>query len=127
MKSAHSETATENGAIPGAVSPTPSLSGTGGPFVCSQCTSSFPSKDQLEKHELLHSPNAQVVSRWFSVFCYDECRMFSVGSFGFSTYDSAPSSNLIKTLPIMHKSILNSVVYLMRRTLINWHSKVYFN
>ncbi|XP_049820641.1 zinc finger protein 1 isoform X3 [Aethina tumida] len=60
MKSAHSETATENGAIPGAVSPTPSLSGTGGPFACSQCTSSFPSKDQLEKHELLHSPNAQV-------------------------------------------------------------------
>lgn len=39
------------------VSPTP-----GGPFGCSQCTTSFATKDQLEKHELLHSPNAQVVS-----------------------------------------------------------------
>ncbi|XP_044262062.1 zinc finger protein 1 isoform X2 [Tribolium madens] len=40
-----------------AVSPT---SGPGGPFGCSQCTTSFATKDQLDKHELLHSPNAQV-------------------------------------------------------------------
>ncbi|XP_023012553.2 zinc finger protein 1 isoform X2 [Leptinotarsa decemlineata] len=46
--------------IASAVSPTPTLAGTGGPFGCSQCTTSFSSKDQLEKHELLHSPNAQV-------------------------------------------------------------------
>ncbi|XP_056648503.1 zinc finger E-box-binding homeobox 2 isoform X1 [Diorhabda sublineata] len=45
---------------PSAVSPTPTLVGTGGPFGCSQCTTTFSSKDQLEKHELLHSPNAQV-------------------------------------------------------------------
>ncbi|XP_063912903.1 zinc finger protein 1 isoform X4 [Zophobas morio] len=45
---------------PGAVSPTPTLAGSGGPFGCSQCTTSFATKDQLEKHELLHSPNAQV-------------------------------------------------------------------
>ncbi|KAI4459768.1 histone h4 transcription factor-related [Holotrichia oblita] len=46
---------------PGAsISPTPSVVGTGGPFACSQCATSFPNKDQLEKHELLHSPNAQV-------------------------------------------------------------------
>ncbi|XP_023309886.1 zinc finger E-box-binding homeobox protein zag-1 [Anoplophora glabripennis] len=52
----------ENGnlSIPNAASPTPTLAGTGGPFGCSQCTASFSSKDQLEKHELLHSPNAQV-------------------------------------------------------------------
>lgn len=34
----------------------------GGHHSCSQCSVSFSSKDQLEKHELLHSPNAQVVS-----------------------------------------------------------------
>ncbi|KAJ8980222.1 hypothetical protein NQ317_010219 [Molorchus minor] len=43
-----------------AVSPTPTLTGAGGAFGCSQCTTSFSTKDQLEKHELLHSPNAQV-------------------------------------------------------------------
>lgn len=60
---------TENGTTttlsttPGApISPTPSAVGTGGPFSCTQCATSFPNKDQLEKHELLHSPNAQVVS-----------------------------------------------------------------
>ncbi|XP_015839852.1 zinc finger protein 1 isoform X3 [Tribolium castaneum] len=41
-----------------AVSPT--TPSTGGPFGCSQCTTSFATKDQLDKHELLHSPNAQV-------------------------------------------------------------------
>uniref|UniRef100_A0A6P7GNG9 Zinc finger protein 1 isoform X1 n=1 Tax=Diabrotica virgifera virgifera TaxID=50390 RepID=A0A6P7GNG9_DIAVI len=46
--------------VPNAVSPTPSMAGAGGPFGCSQCTTTFSSKDQLEKHELLHSPNAQV-------------------------------------------------------------------
>lgn len=54
--------ATENGAIssvPSASSPSPSVVG---PYSCSQCTTSFATKDQLEKHELLHSPNAQVVS-----------------------------------------------------------------
>ncbi|KAG5890373.1 hypothetical protein JTB14_010874 [Gonioctena quinquepunctata] len=46
--------------IANAVSPTPTLAGTGGLYGCSQCTTSFSTKDQLEKHELLHSPNAQV-------------------------------------------------------------------
>nr|CAD7423685.1 unnamed protein product [Timema monikensis] len=35
--------------------------GPGGSYACSQCSASFLNKDQLEKHELLHSPNAQVV------------------------------------------------------------------
>ncbi|XP_050306334.1 zinc finger protein 1 isoform X2 [Anthonomus grandis grandis] len=42
-----------------AVSPLP-MAGTGGRYGCSQCSASFTSKEQLEKHELLHSPNAQV-------------------------------------------------------------------
>ncbi|XP_030760348.1 zinc finger E-box-binding homeobox protein zag-1 isoform X2 [Sitophilus oryzae] len=42
-----------------AVSPSP-LGGPGGPYGCAQCSASFASKEQLEKHELLHSPNAQV-------------------------------------------------------------------
>jgi hypothetical protein len=71
MEAAHADLATapESGPLPtstpSAVSPTPSLVGAGGPFGCSQCTTSFATKDQLEKHELLHSPNAQVVSEKF--------------------------------------------------------------
>lgn len=34
----------------------------GGLHQCAQCSVTFSTKDQLEKHELLHSPNAQVVS-----------------------------------------------------------------
>ncbi|KAF7286259.1 hypothetical protein GWI33_006553 [Rhynchophorus ferrugineus] len=45
--------------VTSAVSPTP-LGGPGGPYGCTQCSASFASKEQLEKHELLHSPNAQV-------------------------------------------------------------------
>ncbi|XP_060524660.1 zinc finger protein 1 isoform X2 [Cylas formicarius] len=41
-------------------SPVPPLAGPGGPYGCAQCSTSFPAKEQLEKHELLHSPNAQV-------------------------------------------------------------------
>lgn len=33
-----------------------------GAYACSQCSASFPNRDLLEKHELLHSPNALVVS-----------------------------------------------------------------
>lgn len=46
-----------------ATSPPPTFTSNniGGPLGCSQCTASFTSKDQLEKHELLHSPNAQAV------------------------------------------------------------------
>lgn len=57
-------TGMENGGTPvssvaSASSPSPSVVGA---YNCSQCTTSFAAKDQLEKHELLHSPNAQVVS-----------------------------------------------------------------
>lgn len=59
-----------NGLTPGAsVSPSLSLVSSEGPFGCSQCTTSFTTKDQLEKHELLHSPNAQVVSSIGSMSC----------------------------------------------------------
>lgn len=66
----------ENGAPPalGASSPSPNLVGPGGPFGCSQCTTSFATKDQLEKHELLHSPNAQVVSGDFFVNLVECCK-----------------------------------------------------
>lgn len=48
------------------ISPTYSNSsnGHGGvePYACLQCSASFPNRDLLEKHELLHVPNALVVS-----------------------------------------------------------------
>lgn len=60
---ASNATTMENGtpvsSVASASSPSPSVVG---PYNCSQCTTSFVAKDQLEKHELLHSPNAQVVS-----------------------------------------------------------------
>ncbi|XP_073942557.1 Zn finger homeodomain 1 isoform X3 [Choristoneura fumiferana] len=34
--------------------------GPGGPFSCSQCRGAYPTRDQLERHETLHSPNTQV-------------------------------------------------------------------
>lgn len=34
-----------------------------GSYGCTQCSSSFHSRDQLEKHQLTHSPNSSVVSR----------------------------------------------------------------
>ncbi|XP_045514172.1 zinc finger protein 1 isoform X2 [Pieris brassicae] len=33
--------------------------GPGGPFSCSQCRGAYPTRDQLEKHETLHSPSTQ--------------------------------------------------------------------
>ncbi|XP_044756090.1 zinc finger protein 1 isoform X2 [Coccinella septempunctata] len=64
METSHADLAacSENGnsSNHSALSPTPSLVSSGGPFPCSQCASSFSTKDQLDKHELLHSPNAQV-------------------------------------------------------------------
>lgn len=47
--------------ISNVISTTPPLSN-GGQFGCLHCTTSFSSKELLDKHELLHSPNAQVVS-----------------------------------------------------------------
>ncbi|CAG9823314.1 unnamed protein product [Phaedon cochleariae] len=44
---------------PGPNSPAPPA-GQGGAFGCAQCSASFQCKDQLEKHELMHSPHAQV-------------------------------------------------------------------
>lgn len=62
MEATHSEAcASENGGGAPTVSPTPSLGGPGGPFGCTPCSNaSFPTQDQLVKHELLDSPNAQV-------------------------------------------------------------------
>lgn len=34
--------------------------GPGGPFACSQCRGAYPTRDQLERHETLHSPSTQV-------------------------------------------------------------------
>lgn len=39
-----------------------------GSLACLQCALTFPTRDLLEKHELLHSPNAQVVSNLCSFF-----------------------------------------------------------
>ncbi|XP_072939406.1 zinc finger protein 1 isoform X2 [Epargyreus clarus] len=33
--------------------------GPGGPFPCSQCRGAYPTREQLERHEKLHSPNTQ--------------------------------------------------------------------
>ncbi|RVE48116.1 hypothetical protein evm_007176 [Chilo suppressalis] len=34
--------------------------GPGGPYACSQCRGAYPTRDQLERHETLHSPSTQV-------------------------------------------------------------------
>lgn len=34
--------------------------GPGGPFACSQCRGQYPTRDQLDRHETLHSPSTQV-------------------------------------------------------------------
>jgi len=66
MEIAHTDlTATSENSlsIASAVSPTPLGGTTGSRYTCAQCSTNFSSKEQLEKHELLHSPNAQVVSK----------------------------------------------------------------
>nr|CAD7261325.1 unnamed protein product [Timema shepardi] len=66
VEAAHPAPDSQGGApaspLGGPPSPGPVV-GPGGSYACSQCSASFLNKDQLEKHELLHSPNAQVVSR----------------------------------------------------------------
>lgn len=42
------------GSFPGA------MTGPGGPHICAQCSASFPNRELLEKHELMHSPNTTV-------------------------------------------------------------------
>lgn len=37
---------------------------------CSQCSASFLSRDLLEKHEILHSPNDSVVSTYYFLNCH---------------------------------------------------------
>ncbi|XP_047503119.1 zinc finger protein 1 isoform X3 [Pieris napi] len=45
--------------------------GPGGPFSCSQCRGAYPTRDQLEKHETLHSPSTQVDTlRYTCNICY---------------------------------------------------------
>lgn len=81
MESNHQDLAvTEHGplSISSAVSPTPPTTVVGGPFGCTQCTTSFSSKDQLEKHELLHSPNANVVSVHFFVIVLNLLNNFNI-------------------------------------------------
>lgn len=48
--------------------------GPGGPFTCSQCGGAYPSRELLDKHELLHSPNTQVrgtIVRTLSNFLFE--------------------------------------------------------
>lgn len=59
-------TMTPVSSVASASSPSPSVAV--GAYTCTQCTTSFAAKEQLEKHELLHSPNAQVVSENFTKF-----------------------------------------------------------
>lgn len=40
----------------------------GGQYGCLQCNAAFGNRDLLEKHELLHSPNAQVVSDFHDIY-----------------------------------------------------------
>lgn len=60
MDQANGGTMTPVSSVASASSPSPSV--VVGAYSCTQCTTSFAAKEQLEKHELLHSPNAQVVS-----------------------------------------------------------------
>jgi zinc finger homeobox protein 1/2 len=67
VESSHPPTPHVGGGDDGVSQPTspvgsPAPNTPGGAYACSQCNTSFLHKDQLEKHELLHSPNAQVVS-----------------------------------------------------------------
>lgn len=55
-------TASSNGILAASAVPLP-LRTKGGGHACAQCNSAFSTRDQLEKHELVHSPNIQVVSR----------------------------------------------------------------
>jgi zinc finger homeobox protein 2 len=66
---AHMQTAHDTNS--GSPSPTPGLGSPlgldppptpGGAFACQQCNLAFALREHLEKHELVHSPNAQVVS-----------------------------------------------------------------
>lgn len=54
-------TASSNGILAAPAVPLP-LRTKGGGHACAQCNSAFSTRDQLEKHELVHSPNIQVVS-----------------------------------------------------------------
>ncbi|XP_059479784.1 zinc finger protein 1-like isoform X2 [Neocloeon triangulifer] len=61
MQSAH------DGATSGSPSPTPGLGSPldppptpGGAYACQQCNLAFAQREHLDKHELMHSPNAQV-------------------------------------------------------------------
>lgn len=47
----------------------PSLLG-GELHACSNCSATFPTRDLLEKHELMHSPNSSVVSTIYSKFTF---------------------------------------------------------
>lgn len=47
-----------------------------GPHACVQCSASFPNRDLLEKHEMLHSPNSTVVS---AIFIYSPPGELSIG------------------------------------------------
>ncbi|XP_068631401.1 zinc finger protein 1 isoform X2 [Battus philenor] len=45
--------------------------GPGGPFHCSQCRGAYPTRDQLERHETLHSPSTQVdTDRYTCKICH---------------------------------------------------------
>lgn len=78
MEIAHTDlTATSENSLSIASAVSPTLGGsTGGRYTCAQCSTNFSSKEQLEKHELLHSPNAQVVSTdqcWISAIFFVYC------------------------------------------------------
>lgn len=80
---AHMQTAHDTNS--GSPSPTPGLGSPlgldppptpGGAFACQQCNLAFALREHLEKHELVHSPNAQVVSTHYytHTFCFLRCR-----------------------------------------------------
>lgn len=75
VESSHPPPPQVRGGDDGASQPTspvgsPAPNTPGGGYACPQCNTSFLHKDQLEKHELLHSPNAQVVSKSSSLLLH---------------------------------------------------------
>lgn len=59
------------------ISPSISVEG----YACSQCSASFPSRDQLEKHEMAHSPVPPVVSvQTFVSWKKQCCNLYLLGA-----------------------------------------------
>lgn len=63
IRSSPAPSMSSNGGRYDTASPHPSVPGALMNHACSNCSATFPNREQLEKHELMHSPTGTVVSR----------------------------------------------------------------